>query len=42
MADDITRPRPIGEENVDDIQVIIKSEANPVPIRDIKVTNIDP
>ncbi|XP_065564221.1 DNA replication licensing factor mcm5-B-like [Artemia franciscana] len=36
VADDITRPRPIGEENVDDIQVIIKSEANPVPIRDIK------
>lgn len=37
MADEITRPRPVGEEEVHDIQVTLKSDANPVGVRDLKV-----
>ena len=37
MADEITRPRPVGEEEVQDIQVTLKSDANPVGVRDLKV-----
>ena len=37
MADEITRPRPVGEEEVQDIQITLKSDANPISVRDIKV-----
>ena len=37
MADEITRPRPAGEEEVHDIQITLKSNANPVGVRDLKV-----
>ena len=37
MADEITRPRPVGEEEMQDIQVTLKSDANPVGVRDLKV-----
>ncbi|KAH7972068.1 hypothetical protein HPB52_006162 [Rhipicephalus sanguineus] len=36
VADEVTRPRPEGEEDVADIQVLLKSEAHPVPMREIK------
>ncbi|KAH9376116.1 hypothetical protein HPB48_012827 [Haemaphysalis longicornis] len=36
VADEVTRPRPEGEEDVADIQVMLKSEAHPVPMREIK------
>jgi len=35
IADEITRPRPEGEETVRNIQVMIRSEANPVFIRQL-------
>jgi len=35
IADEITRPRPEGEETVKNIQVMIRSEANPVFIRQL-------
>ena len=37
-ADELTQPRPLGEENVEDIQVLLKSEANPVQIRELRVS----
>ena len=37
MADEITRPRPEGEEEVEDIQVMISSAANPTSVRSLKV-----
>lgn len=36
IADEITAPRPIHEENVHDIQILLTSAANPVNIRDLK------
>ncbi|KAM7289459.1 DNA replication licensing factor mcm5 [Ixodes scapularis] len=36
VVDEITRPRPEGEEDVADIQVLLKSDAHPIPMRDIK------
>lgn len=39
VADEVTRPRPEGEEDIVDIQVLLKSEAHPVPMRDIKVSS---
>lgn len=33
----MTRPRPIGEEVLQDIQVILKSDASPSSIRSLKV-----
>lgn len=33
----MTRPRPIGEEGLQDIQVILKSDASPSSIRSLKV-----
>ncbi|CAN7999910.1 unnamed protein product, partial [Ixodes hexagonus] len=36
VADEITRPRPEGEEDIADIQVLLKSDAHPIPMRDIK------
>lgn len=37
VADEITRPRPEGEEHVKPIQVMLRSEANPVLIRQLTV-----
>ena len=36
-ADESTRPRPEGEEEIQDIQVTLKSDANPDGIRYLKV-----
>ena len=36
-ADELTQPRPEGEEQMEDIQVLLKSDANPVQIRDLRV-----
>jgi DNA replication licensing factor MCM5 len=36
VADEITSPRPVGEENVSDIQVMLKAESSPVQIRQLK------
>lgn len=40
VADEITSPRPEGEENVEDIQVLLQSNANPINIRDLKVSDL--
>lgn len=37
VADEVTRPRPEGEEDVYDIQVMLSSNANPCGLRDLKV-----
>lgn len=37
VADEITAPRPETEEEVQDIQILLKSNANPTNIRDLKV-----
>lgn len=37
VADEVTRPRPLGEETVQDIQVMLKSDAHPSSIRNLKV-----
>lgn len=37
VADEITSPRPEGEEEVEDIQILLQSNANPTNIRDLKV-----
>ena len=39
MADEITKPRPVGEEDVQDIQITLKSNANPIGIRTLKVSS---
>ncbi|XP_033127896.1 DNA replication licensing factor MCM5-like [Anneissia japonica] len=36
IADEVTHPRPEGEEAVEDIQVMLSSDANPSPIRHLK------
>ena len=42
MADEVTKPRPLGEEEVQDIQITLKSDANPMSVRDLRVCfNID-
>lgn len=38
VADEITAPRPENEEEVQDIQILMQSGANPTNIRDLKVT----
>jgi len=38
-ADELTRPRPQGEEQMADIQVLLKSESNPMQIRDLRVSS---
>ncbi|OQV22487.1 DNA replication licensing factor mcm5 [Hypsibius exemplaris] len=40
VADEITHPRPPGEEEVEMIQVLLHSTANPIRMRDIKSTYI--
>ena len=37
MADEVTRPRPVGEEDVQDIQITLRSGSNPISVRDLKV-----
>lgn len=37
VADEITAPRPENEEEVQDIQILLQSGANPTNIRDLKV-----
>uniref|UniRef100_A0A665UNN9 DNA replication licensing factor MCM5 n=1 Tax=Echeneis naucrates TaxID=173247 RepID=A0A665UNN9_ECHNA len=36
VADEVTRPRPVGEETVQDIQVMLKSDAHHASIRNLK------
>ncbi|CAK1583486.1 unnamed protein product [Parnassius mnemosyne] len=36
LADELTAPRPEGEENVEDIQVLLSSDANPSSLRELK------
>ncbi|XP_075035781.1 DNA replication licensing factor MCM5 [Mixophyes fleayi] len=36
VADEVTRPRPAGEESVQEIQVMLRSDANPTNIRSLK------
>ena len=38
-ADELTQPRPPDEEHVEDIQVLLKSDANPIQIRELRVCN---
>ena len=33
MADEVTSPRPEGEEELQDIQVILQSEGDPISVR---------
>jgi len=40
MADEITKPRPEGEEEVQDIQVTLRSVSNPMGVRDIKSEHV--
>jgi len=37
VADEVTRPRPEGEDDVHDIQVMISSAAHPTNVRSLKV-----
>jgi len=37
VADEVTKPRPEGEEEVEDIQVMISSAANSTSVRSLKV-----
>ncbi|XP_041098126.1 DNA replication licensing factor MCM5 [Polyodon spathula] len=36
VADEVTKPRPAGEEAIQDIQVMLRSEGNPANMRSIK------
>lgn len=36
VADEVTAPRPEGEEDVKDIQIFLSSDANPASLRDLK------
>lgn len=40
VVDEITKPRPEGEENVKPIQVMIRSEANPMNIRQLSAEQV--
>ena len=37
MADEVTKPRPVGDEEVQDIQITLRSESNPMNLREMKV-----
>lgn len=37
LADELTAPRPEGEERVEDIQVLLSSDAHPSSLRGMKV-----
>ncbi|KAK5647912.1 hypothetical protein RI129_002804 [Pyrocoelia pectoralis] len=36
VADELTSPRPEGEENIEDIQIMLSSDANPSNLRELK------
>ncbi|CAH3030850.1 unnamed protein product [Porites evermanni] len=36
MADEVTKPRPLGEEEVQAIQITLKSDANPMSVRELR------
>lgn len=38
VADEVTAPRPEGEERVEDIQILLNSDALPTSLRTIKVS----
>lgn len=38
LADELTAPRPEGEEKVEDIQVLLSSDAHPSNLRELKVS----
>ena len=38
VADEVTRPRPEGDEELQDIQVMLTSKANPASMRALKVS----
>lgn len=38
VADELTAPRPEGEEQVEDIQIMLTSDASPSSLRDMKVS----
>jgi len=40
VADEITRPRPSGEEDIQDIQITLKSNANPLGVRELKSEHV--
>lgn len=40
VADELTHPRPEGEEQVQDIQIMLSSDANPSNLRSLKVMNM--
>ena len=40
-ADEVTRPRPEGEA-LQDIQILLRSDANPLQIRDLRVSPLSP
>ena len=37
VANEVTRPRPSGEEEVQDIQIMLRSDSNPVQVCQLKV-----
>lgn len=37
VADEVTAPRPQGEEKVEDIQITLTSASNPVDVRNLQV-----
>ncbi|XP_055335187.1 DNA replication licensing factor mcm5-like [Paramacrobiotus metropolitanus] len=40
VADEITRPRPAGEEQMEEIQIMLYSSAKPIKLRDVKSSYI--
>lgn len=38
LADELTAPRPEGEEKVEDIQVLLSSDAHAANLRELKVS----
>lgn len=38
VADEITHPRPIEDQKMEDIQVLLTSDANCIPLRGMKVS----
>lgn len=38
VADELTAPRPEGEENVEDIQIMLTSDAHPTNLRNMTVS----
>lgn len=41
MADEVTKPRPEGEEEVQDVQITLTSSAVPSSVRDLKVSVLE-